>query len=52
MWLCETCKKDKNVDTKSSPFKSAADIENEVLSRMINILTDKTYTYINPALKN
>ena len=29
-------------------FKSAAHIEKELLSRINNILTDKTYTYINP----
>ena len=48
MWFCEACKKDINNNTKSSFIKSAALIENEVFSRINNILTDKTYTYINP----
>ena len=48
MWYCEVCKKDININTKSSHIKSAAHIENEVFSRINNDLTDKTYTYINP----
>ena len=48
MWYCETCKKDININTKSSHIKSAAHIENGVISRINNNLTDKTYTYINP----
>ena len=48
MWFCESCKKDINIDTKSSHIKSAAHIENEVISRINNNLTDKTYTHINP----
>ena len=48
MWYCEACKKDIYINTKSSHIKSAAHIENEVISRMNNNLTDKTYRYINP----
>ena len=48
MWYCEACKKDINNNTKSSHIKSQAHIENEVISRINNNLTDKTYTYINP----
>ena len=48
MWYCEVCKKDININTKSSHIKSAAHIESEVISRINNNLTDKTYTYINP----
>ena len=48
MWYCEVCKKDININTKSSHIKSAAHIENEVISRINNNLTCKTYTYINP----
>ena len=48
MWYCEVCKKDININTKSSHIKSATHIENEVISRINNNLTDKTYTYINP----
>ena len=48
MWYCEVCKKDKNINTKSSHIKSAKHIENEVISRINNNLTDKTYRYINP----
>ena len=48
MWYCEACKKDINVNTKSSHIKSATHIENEVFSRIYNNLTDKPYTYINP----
>ena len=48
MWYCEACKKDINIDTKSSHIKSASRIENEVICRIINNLTDKTYRYINP----
>ena len=48
MWYCEACKKDININNKSSHITSAALIENEVISRIINNLTDKTYTYINP----
>ena len=48
MWYCEVCKKVMNINTKSSQIKSAAHLENEVISRVKNNLTDKTYTYINP----
>ena len=48
MWYCDVCKKDININTKSSHIKSATHIENEVISRINNNLTDKTYTYINP----
>ena len=48
MWYCEACKKDININTKSSHIKPAAHIEKEVVSRKNNNLTDKTYTYINP----
>ena len=48
MWHCEACKKDININTKSSLIKSAAHKENEVICRINNNLTDKTYTYINP----
>ena len=48
MWFYEAFKKDINNNTKSSHIKSAAHIENEVISRINNNLTDKTYTYINP----
>ena len=48
MWYCEACKKDININTKSSLIKSAAHIENEVICRIKNNLTDKTYRYINP----
>ena len=48
MWYCEACKKDININTKSSHIKSTAHIEKEVISRIKNNLEDKTYTYINP----
>ena len=48
MWYCEICKKDINTNTKFSQIKSAAHIENEVISRRNKNLTDKTETYINP----
>ena len=48
MWYCEACKKDKNMNTKSSHIKYAAHLENEVISRINKNLTDKTFTYINP----
>ena len=48
MWYCEACKKDINIITKSSHIKCAAHIENEVISRINNNLTDKTSRYINP----
>ena len=51
MWLCEACKKDKNINTKSSHIKSTPHLENEVLSRINNNLTDKTYKYINPGFE-
>ena len=44
MWYCEVCKKDININTKSSHIESAAQIENEVNSKINNNLTDKTYT--------
>ena len=44
MWYCDVCKKDININTKSSHIKSATHIENEVISRINNNLTDKTYT--------
>ena len=47
-WYCEVCKKDININTKSSHIKSAAHIENEVISRINNNLTDRKYTYVNP----
>ena len=40
-------KKDININTTSSHIKSAAHIENEVILRINNNLTDETYTYIN-----
>ena len=48
MWYSDVCKKDININTKSSHIKSATHIEKEVISRINNNLTDKTYTYINP----
>ena len=48
MWYCEPCKKDININTKSSHIKSAAHIENEGISRINSNLTNKTYKYINP----
>ena len=48
MWYCEVCKKDIKINTKSSHIKSAAQIQNEVISRINNNLTDKAYTYTNP----
>ena len=48
MWYCEICNKDIIINTISSHIKSAAHIENEVVSRTNKNLTDKTYTYINP----
>ena len=48
MWYCELCKKDININTNSSHIKYAAQIENEVISRINNNLTDRTYTYLNP----
>ena len=48
MWYCDARKKDININTKSSHIKSAAHIENDVISRINNNLTDKSYTYINP----
>ena len=51
MWYCEACKKDINVNTKTSHIKSAAHIENEVVSRINKNLTDNTYTYINPGFE-
>ena len=44
MWYCEVCKKNINFNTKSSHIKSVAHIENEVISRINDNLTDKTYT--------
>ena len=40
--FCEACKKDININTKSSHIKSATDIENEIISRINKNLTDKT----------
>ena len=51
MWYCEACKKDLNIITKSSHIKSAAQIENEVVSRINKNLIDKTYTYTNPTFE-
>ena len=51
MWYCEACRKDININTNSSHIKSATHIENEVISRINNDLTDKTYTYINPGFE-
>ena len=51
MWYCEACKKDINIHTKSSHIKSAAHIEKEVIFRINNNLTDKTYSYINPDIE-
>ena len=48
MWYCEAYKKDIKISTKSSHIKSAAHLEKEVISRINNNLTDKTYTYTNP----
>ena len=48
MWYCELCKKNININTKSSHIKSALHIENEITSRINNNLTDRTYTYNNP----
>ena len=48
MWFCGACKKDIKINTKCSHNKSAAYIENEVISSINNNLTDKTYTYIDP----
>ena len=48
MWYCEACEKDRNNNTESSHIKSVTHIENEVISRINNNLTDKTYTNINP----
>ena len=51
MGFCGACKKDININTKSSHLKSATDLENEVISRINNNLTDETCTYINPDLE-
>ena len=48
MWYCDACKKDIIFNTKSSHIKSAAHLETEVISRINNNLTDKTYAYFNP----
>ena len=48
MWYCDVCKKDIKINNKSSHIKFAAHIENEVISRINILLTDKTYTYLNP----
>ena len=48
MCYCEACKKETSIKTQSSHINSAAHIENEVISRTNNNLTDKTYTYFNP----
>ena len=48
MWYCDICEKDIKINTKSSHIKSVTHIQNEVISRIINNLTDRTYSYINP----
>ena len=48
MWYCKTCKKDKNINTKSSQTKSNLHIEIEVVSRVDNDLTGKKSTSFNP----
>ena len=48
MCYCDAFEKDININTNSSHFKSAAHLENEVISGINNNLTDKTYTYIIP----
>ena len=48
MWYCELCRKNININTKSSHIKSATHIENEIISRINNNLTDRIYTYNNP----
>ena len=48
MWYCETCKTDLNINIESFRTKPPAHIENEVISRINNDITDKTYRYINP----
>ena len=42
MWYCDICKKDININTKSSHIKSAKHKEKEVISRINNNLIDKT----------
>ena len=51
LMYCEACKKDIINNTKSLHIKSTAHMENEVISRINNHLTDKTYRYINPAFE-
>ena len=48
VWYCELCTKDININTKSSHIKSALHIENEIISRINNNLTDRKYTNNNP----
>ena len=38
MWYCDACKKDININSKYSHIKSAAHIQNEVISRTNNNL--------------
>ena len=44
---CETCKKDLNIINKTSQFKSTKLIENEVISRTNNHLSDRTFIFLN-----
>ena len=48
MLYYETCKKDLNIITKTSHFKSTILIENEVISRTNNHLSDRTFIFLNP----
>ena len=48
MWYCEACKKDIIINTIFSQIKCTTHIEKEVIARIINNLTDESYTYINP----
>ena len=46
MWNCVACKEDIKSTTEFSHIKSRLHIENEVISRINNTLTDKK-TYLN-----
>ena len=46
MWFFETSKKD--IYTLNLPILNLQHIENEVVSRINNNFTDKTYTHLNP----